>query len=278
VGNALWLGLILGLGASVAGAQPSPPAPASPPPEQEERATFDASAFLGLGIDSFAATDLRRYLNPNDSGGVEERLVGGIDFEYRVLGNKELAGLKLWVLGETVHGLRSAEVDCQAAPAAEVCQPFLEQLANPGAPTLFLLRKATSLEAFLGLRFELAIIQRADADAAKLYLKAQAGFLTVAKSGGDVLDSHHVGLGLLAVKGRFAGSYLEVGFGRSDVFLEHTRRRLKIDALLSMGKAGGSGVIRPFVQFTVDSDLGSGADSIQSFLGVDFEVGRLFGK
>jgi len=272
------MSLVLGLGAPVVVAQPASTAPASPAREPEKRAAFEATAFLGLGIDSFAASDLRRYLNPNDSGGIEERFVGGIDFEYRLLGGGDLAGFKLWVLGETVHGLRSAEVDCKAESAAEVCQPFLEQIANPGAPTLFLLRKATSLEAFLGFRLELLTIQRADADAAKLYLKAQAGFLTVARSGGDVLDSHHVGLGLLAVKGRFAGSYLEAGFGRNDVFLAHPRRRLKIDALLSVGKAGGAGLIRPFAQFTVDSDLGSGADSIQSFLGVDFEVGRLFGK
>jgi len=274
----LMLGMVFLLGAAVVGAQPSPTPPAPPVAETGGRDTFRASAFLGLGIDSFAAKDLRLYLNPNDSGGVEERFVAGIDFEYRLLGDGRVEGHKLWILGETVHGLRSAEVDCQAAPKLEVCQPFLDQVANPGAPTLFILRKATSLEAFAGLRWEFATVQRAESDAAKVYFKAQAGFLSVARSGGDVLDSHHVGFGVLAVRGRFEGSHLEVGFGRSDVFLIHPRRRLKIDGLLSMGRAEGLGLIRPFVQFTVDSDLGSGADSIQSFLGVDFDVARLFGR
>jgi hypothetical protein len=230
---------------------------------------------MGLGIDTFAAKDLRLYLNPNDSGGVEERFVAGIDFEYRLMGNGDVAGHKLWVFGETVHGLRSAEVDCKAAPTLEVCKPFLEQIANPGAPALYILRNASSLEAFAGLRWEFGTIQPAS-DAAKLYLIAQAGFLSVARSGGDVLDAHHVGLGVLAVKGRFEGSHLEVGFGRSDVFLTHPHRRLKIDGLLSMGKADG--FLRPFVQFTVDSDLGSGPDSIQSYIGVDFDIGKLFGR
>lgn len=271
------LGMLL-LGTAGVGAQPPPTPPAPPLAEAGERDTLRASAFFGLGIDSFAAKDLRLYLNPNDSGSVEERFVAGIDFEYRLFGDKRVEGHKLWILGETVHGLRSAEVDCQAAPKLEVCQPFLDQIANPAAPALFILRKATSLEAFAGLRWEFATIQRAEADAAKLYLKAQAGFLSVARSGGDVLDSHHLGLGLLAVKGRFEGSYLEVGVGRSDVFLIHPQPRLKVDALLSMGRADGSGFLRPFVQFTVDSDLGSGADSIQSFLGVDFDINRLFGR
>ena len=51
--------------------------PALPPPEVtagsgDERPNIEVSAYFGLGIDNFAATDVRQYLNPNSSGQSEE--------------------------------------------------------------------------------------------------------------------------------------------------------------------------------------------------------------
>lgn len=35
--------------------------------------------------------------------------------------------------------------------------------------------------------------------------------------------------------------------------------------------------LRPFVQMTVDSDYGPGADSIQTYVGLSFDLDRIFG-
>ena len=35
--------------------------------------------------------------------------------------------------------------------------------------------------------------------------------------------------------------------------------------------------VRPFAQMTVDSDCGSHADSIQTYVGLNFDLDRIFG-
>ena len=54
------------------------------------------------------------------------------------------------------------------------------------------------------------------------------------------------------------------------------RARLRIDGLLSLAKFKDR--LSPFVQMTVDADLGHGADSIQTFIGIDFDLAGFFGN
>ena len=106
-------------------------------------------------------------------------------------------------------------------------------------------------------------------------MKAEAGFLTVSESGSDAVDLHQVAVGFTLSNGSYEGSYLQVGLGRSDLFLEDPTGRLKVDGLLTWDLYKDKG-IWPFVQITVDSDLGTGADSIQTFIGLDFSIDKLF--
>ena len=48
--------------------------------------------------------------------------------------------------------------------------------------------------------------------------------------------------------------------------------------LLDVGAFGQtvSRYIRPFAEMTVDTDLGSGADSVQSYFGINFDVDCVF--
>jgi len=243
----------------------------------DERGGFEASAYVGYAIDTFAAGELRRYINPNDSGGVSERWVGGFDFAYRLFGNP--TEQQLWVYGETVHGVRSTDVDCKANQNLAVCKDLFDPVNAPDA-TLFILRNATSLEAFAGLRWEFKTVNKtSDKYAANLYLKAQLGFLTVADGDEDIVDVHHVGFGAISTNGRYRGSYLEAGFGKTDLFKEHRNRRFKVDGYLSIELPGVlKDRFRPFAQMTVDSDFGKGADSIQSYFGLDFDLVCLFAK
>jgi hypothetical protein len=259
-------------------------APAGEPAQKpfDERADFEASAFAGLSIDSFAASDLNRYVNPEVSGKLKERAVAGIDFAYRLYGDPSAPrGHQLWVYGETIHGMRSADVDCTANPSVPTCKDALKLgTLKPGESFLYMLRNATSLEAFAGLRWEFATLRPNGGHPARAYVNAQFGFVSVAGSGNDVMDLHHLGLGLTAVNGRFSGSRLEAGYGKSDFFHQRRNNRLKVDGYLTW-KPGWKSLdaigLRPFIQMTVDSDYGPRSDSIQTYIGLNFDLDHMFG-
>jgi len=243
---------------------------------EEYEDPFQASFYTGIGIDSFAAGEINRYINPEDSSDIRERYVAGIDFAYRIFGKDEDRN-QLWVFGETVHGLRSTEVDCEKNPDLPVCDDLT---TSPGQRTLFILRNASSLEAYGGFSYYFGKVQGQSDSVGRTYLKVQLGFLTVSGSGGDVADMHHVALGLEAFSGRYQGSYLEAGYGRTDLFLVHPKDRWKIDGFLTWkasNKLFTALKASPFVQIRVDADAGSGSDSIQSYFGFDFDLGTLFG-
>jgi hypothetical protein len=246
-------------------------AQAAAPAPLDERDTFESSFFTGVAIDTFAGADSNLYLNPGASGGPKERLVAGVDFAYRLVGSNGDRKPQLWVFGETVHGVRSRDVDCAATPDLPVCKSAFDP-ATAGDRALYILRNASTLEAFVGVRWEAPPIQVASGNAARPYLVAQAGLLSVADGPDDAVDSHLVGLGLEAVAGRHTGSHLEIGYGRTDLFLQHPQRRFKVDALLTWSLREH---VMPFVQFTLDSDLGRGSDAIQTYVGVDLDLSAL---
>ena len=227
--------------------------------------------FVGSSIDSFAAGDLRKYINPDDSGTLSEQLVAGFDFDYQLATGRKKS---LWLYGETVHGARSGEVDCSqdANATKDACKIASLDAPSSLAP-LAIFRKATTLEGFIGLRGELAELGPDGARSA-FYLKGQLGFLSVAGRGGDLVDMHHVGVGLRLKEGVFANSYFEVGYGRNDLFAKHAGRT-KIDAYLTFGRAS-SPKAKPFFQMCIDSDFKPGPDNIQTFFGLDLDVLELF--
>ena len=258
--------------------------------DQRDGATI--TAYAGLAVDSFAAANLKRYLNPQESGEQHLRGVGGFDFAYRIgkpnSNAKSHRANSLWLYGETIHGVRSSDVDCKENESLPVCKNALTSaqlngtLTGLGDQTLYMLRNATDLEAFMGLRYEFLTLNPTGIRA-NVYVKAQAGFLTIAKNGNDAVDLHHVAAGLMFTNGNFTGSYVEVGHGRSDFFDENRHRRIKFDgyATWPMPEMTIAGVniwagIQPFAQINIDVDGRSGADSIQNYYGFQFDVRKLF--
>jgi hypothetical protein len=258
----------------------------------DERPRINATGYFGIALDSFAAAELNKYINPDQDGKIKERAIGGVTFGLRLLGDPNanlesttstekkpwIKRTQLWVYGETVHGARSAGVDCTAddpptgSKGVGVCVQF-----DPTKPdrTLSLIRNSTSLEAFAGLRWEFKQLNEVS-----LYAKAQAGYITVAGVGGDVVDSHHGAFGLIATAGTFKESYFEVGLGKTDLFPKYQAPRLKIDGYLQfplLGTWAESHGLTGFAQMTVDSNWRpGGADSIQSYFGINFDLRRLF--
>ncbi|MEA2344420.1 MAG: hypothetical protein QOF63_2589 [Thermoanaerobaculia bacterium] len=237
----------------------------------DDRCDFESSFYVGTVIDSFAAAELNHYINPNDAQSIKEGYVAGVDFAYRFYrtSEKNHPGRDWWVYGETIHGVRSADVDCKAHPDIAVCGN------STNDKFLYILRKASSLESYVGLRYEIPLKnpRTGDIGSGRFFLASQLGFLTVAGTGGDIVDNHTwISAGLMNVNGRFSGSYLQAGVGKTDLFHDHKNARFKVDGFLSMTFTKAD-VVRPFLQMTVDSDGRGGADSVQSYFGIDVNFG-----
>ena len=265
----------------------------------DNRENLLASAYLGTAVDNFAGSAVLTYLNPEDAGPTERRLIFGVDFELRLTGDRDKPvtpkNSQLWIYGETLHGVRSRDVECPTdGESPVVCAdirnkglfPTLENIPERAA---FIVNNATSFEGYMGLRWEFLGINQAEDNqpedtAAALYLKAQAGLLAITPNtnneeakkllaGSDSVDNHLVAIGVVATNGGMSGSYVEAGFGRTDLFFDRSNGRWKFDALLSFSVA--QDWLSPFAQIVVDSDFGDGSDSIQSFFGIDFDVAKL---
>lgn len=252
----------------------------------DERDDFGATFFIGSAIDNFAANDLKRYLNPDASGdpGVFERAIGGVQFSYRLFasegdtpGDEAPGRSQVWVYGLTVHGVRSSDVDCAADPDIKVCRGFEEE-TDPAGRYLYIVRNASSLEAAVGVRWEFARLRENSSSPSAAYVNAQAGFLTVAGIGEDIVDQHHIGIGVTSIGGKYRESYLELGYGRSDLFVVQPTGRWKVNALMSWWPDGWHDKVSAFARILVDADLGDGADSIQSYFGLRFDLAQLFAR
>lgn len=221
-----------------------------------EDSSFHVTGYFGTAVDSFAAQDLKKYLNPEASGDTSafERAIFGLDFRFD-LGNR------VSLFGETLHGVRSTDVDCEKTP--DLCDGL--SVTPTADKTLFILKSASSLEAFAGLRLDLLRVRAGG----EVYVAGQLGFVTVSDSGQDVMDDHKVGIGVRLTEGRFQNSYLEFGYGRSQIFHVNPNRRFKIDGYLSIEVNDNTAF---FAEMVVDSDFSNGADSIQSFYGIEFDI------
>jgi len=260
----------------------------------DERGNWVASGYVGASIDSFAANETKAYLGYNQpdttggknlqqASGPQTGYIAGVDFAYRVFkeGSKPHFPLQLWLYGETIHGQRSSEVDCNAAPATcKLFDPTGFDATKLGSTFFAILRNSSSLEGYVGARLEFLKVNPGSANSANLYAKSQLGFLTVQSNGGDIVDDHlKIGLGAIMTNGDFKHSYLEVGYGRTDLFAIHRGRRFKVDGYLKWQLPGDnrfSRAVSPFLQLTVDSDFGPGSDSVRTYYGLNFDIKELF--
>jgi hypothetical protein len=288
---------ITGWGAQVdvqpanAGDQPKCSPKSQRPAPDDQRDGLWASFYAGTAIDTFAPEIVGGYdydyANPAAGGtSVMQRMIGGIDFDFRTIGSAS-NDRQLWIAGQTMYGVRSGEVDCtdlDRRPA--VCTSIQDDIKNQGINLadkfIYALEHATSFEAYVSPRLELWTLQRGTMFPAKLYVGARLGVLMLDDSTHDAYESFHFGGGILAHAGPFDGSYIEVGFGRSDMFFtppDHTKwRRWKIDGLFSV-PAFGKGDKRPRVFLQLFSDFDPrdvAADSIQTFFGIDVPLSELF--
>ena len=115
----------------------------------DTRSPFTASGYVGYALDNFAPGSVGGYDADALGGQSRKRYVAGVDFEFRVAGQGDR---QLWIFGETLNGVRSADVECEDEQSAAVCGPLLE---NHAEQFRYILEQATSKESFVGVRVEL---------------------------------------------------------------------------------------------------------------------------
>jgi hypothetical protein len=263
--------------------QPSAGPPASDAPQPAAASTtsgkrdqlLEIFPFLGVGIDNFAGSEVAHYLNPEDSGDSKTRETMGVSFQYPLYGGND-GRLGLWVYGQTTHGVRSAEIDCNFNDPALLNPKCAASSAapTPNQQALYILRSASSLEGMIGVRFEFLPLQDGNAT---LYVSKQAGFVAVEDDDDDVADVNHFGFGARIRAGRFRNSYLEIGRGTNDLIALNPDDRFKLNARVISrlsGESTGAGKWLSrgffFAHIVVDADGHDGADAVQTFIGVAF--------
>ena len=242
--------------------------------DNEPQVSFDVSAYLGTVVDTFAPDSIGNYKNPGGETEQKMRDIFGINFDIRLWGRDD-SPRQFWIYGETLHGVRTADIDCTEDPAP-VCDSADVTFAERAR---YIIKHATSLEAYINPRLEFATLQAGTTTPMRLYVTGRFGFISL-EDAPSVFKTTWAGLGLLAEgDSKFVGSYVEVGVGQNELFSGSRWNRLKVDGLLSFGLQRiplVGDAMRGFVQMAIDNDLrAGGADSVQTLFGVDFDVGLL---
>jgi hypothetical protein len=248
---------------------------AQPPSVPGSDDSLVATAYIGWAFDTFAPDSIGDY-PPGTVTTTKNRTLFGVDFNYRLAGHESGKG-QFWLSGETLHGVRSVDINCEGEDkASPLCNP------KPGLDyAKQVLTDQTSIEAYVTPRYEFKKLQ-ADSNAPTwLYATARVGFVAVT-SAPRVYPNTHVGMGLRVADGPFEGSMLEGGWGNNELFSGAKWRRLKIDGLMTFGLDGVPGIgekVKFFVQMYIDNDVGGpSSDSIQTFLGFDIDIRKFFGQ
>jgi hypothetical protein len=242
--------------------------------EPDDDSPFDASAFIGKAVDNFAPDNVGAYRNPGAGSSQATKWVFGFNFDYRVFGRSN-SQFQVWLEGETMHGVRTADINCAPPDPADkppVCGDPTPQ--NVVQQARFILENATSVEAWISPRVEFMTLQLGTDTPARVYGTVNVGFVAL-RDAPKVFRTHHLGGGFVASEGAFEDSYLEVGWGKNELFGEKGSRfkvagglSFSIEKLLPVWAEMG----RVFVEMTLDNDFGEDADSVRTFFGIDIDL------
>ena len=236
-------------------------------PRLKDSDPLSASFYIGEAIDTFAPDDVGGYADAGSGTHQKLMTVAGIDFDYRLIGT-DASTVRVYLTGETIHGVRTANVDCHDSHYASLRQ--CSGSSNPGRDFRAVIENASSLEVFFSPRVEFQTVQAGSASPAAVYATTHVGFSALANVP-KTFGSYYAGLGLLMKGGSFEGSFLETGIGKND--LVSTRSdRVAVDGLLSFRIPF---VGRGFVETTIDTGYQQRSSAVRTFFGVDFSLARL---
>jgi hypothetical protein len=257
---------------------------ADTPSAVDEREVFESSGFLGEVFDNFAPNVNGAYANPAGATDQHSRLTAGVEAQYRLVGKKN-AVKQLWIAGYVLHGMRTADASCADTQTNADC--LHQEAAHPATSFSYILGHASTIEAHVDARLELFRIQGDTDVPAKVYVFGRAGFLDL-ENAPHVYDSDAVGMGIIAPKGAFRNSYAQVGWGVSKQYdTDRAFDRFKINGVLvfdvlptlsadSILTRLGAGS-RFFLAISIDRNFRNGPDAVQTYIGADFDLRRVFG-
>jgi hypothetical protein len=264
--------------------QSEPPATScAEPTPRDDRSVFEASAYLGQSFDNFAPFERDQYIpgKEQQQPGVYGRWLAGVEAQYRLVGNQG-DDFQFWLGTHTLHGVRTADVNCNETPSSGLCSESTQQRF------LATLEHQSSIEAHVDARVEFLTLQRSSDVPIKLFVVGRFGFVNVSGAP-KVFNSDQVAIGVLSPIGVFRGSNAMVGWGHSDQFQSNPGwNRLKISGTLLFDVMPGfrdqlefwkrlAGSPRVFVSITVDRNPGGpGPDSVTSYVGVDIDLRHMF--
>jgi hypothetical protein len=239
----------------------------------EPETSFFGRAYLATIIDTFAPDDIARYNNP-EGRHRKTRMSAGVYVDGRVVGRDD-DPVQLWIYAETLYGVRSADIDCTGDVTPALCRKDATNVSKAKA----ILEHATSLEAFVNPRLEFLTLQDQSESPIRLSLTGRVGFLAL-ENAPKVFRTYEVGLGVYLSDGPYIGSYVDVGVGHNDLFSSTRFDRIKIDGVIIFGlqRLLRTEAARFYIQMRVDNDFGSGADAVQTFYGLSFDMRSLFGQ
>lgn len=262
--------LTLAVTAGHAHAQAAKPAtPAATPAAKPAAATAAAPAArtepddLRLGFLLFQQVD---RLNPGSASQLNTVSTGslavGADFDYKVAAipvSKKGANPFLAFAGRIVGSSR--------AVAESVPIPG----DTTGRDTLELVPDARAVELTGSLRLAYPVFTRGKEVLTNAYLKAEVSSIFVTETRNGLLDVRTYAIGFERASGQFAGSYVDLGYGRDGTFGAFSGERYKVHVLIigtiSPATNGRRGNFSTFAELELSSDNKGGPDGLRVQVG-----------
>ncbi len=242
--------------------------------EGDTRRGLDVGLYAGWQLDNFRAADIRNAVNPQVSGDSEQDAALSFHFDYELWGAGESAMRRnLWLYGSTVRTVRSTDVLCRDNPRFVGCPEFDGTPSPgdlPGADEAFvILRDAESIEGHLGLRKEFGSVGRRG-NRGRFYVGAEMGFASVENAADDLAAIHYASFGAVLTEGRYKRSFIEIGPGKNDLFIDETNR-WRVRAHLEP-ELFGIRWLKFYLETEIEFDGSDGSDSIRTILGVRIPI------
>jgi hypothetical protein len=253
----------------------------------DDRQVFEASAYIGESFDNFSPFERSQYKEPPSQPGVYSRFLAGVESQYRLVGQRGHT-FQVWLSEFTLHGVRSADIDCSptGTPSSPLCEGIRGN--NQNGIYLAVLEHQTSLEAHFTTRIEFLTLQKTSETPIKVFADARFGFVDLSGAP-KVFNANVLGVGIVSPAGVFKNSYAQVGWGQSEQFQSRPGwNRMKVTGSLVFDLVPGfkdrlefwkrlAGSPRMFVLINVDRNPGGpGPDSVNTYIGIDIDLRRMF--
>lgn len=253
----------------------------------DQRDSFDVDFNLGIQFNNFTTSNLDQATNPAESGENGQSELLDIRVNYRLNDN-------LWLYGNTTRTSRGTDALCKDNNNAFLGCPInsdsgetgggdngdgmagIDEMNEMGGNVTTLdpnrafqiLANAESIEARVGLRYEFAPFPNNQIAPGSYYVSIEQGFASV-EDRNDIAQINQIGFGVIATEGRFRNSFLELGYGKNELFIEDPSDRYKakvhLEYIFSKDLIG-------FIESEVDFDSGTGNDSVRTMIGFEIPV------